>query len=46
MVGPYVNEEVDVTRWASITTGHGTEDTHVICPMPRGNAQNLLTLFC
>jgi hypothetical protein len=46
MIGPYVNEEVNVTRWASATTGHGTEDAHVIRPMTRGNTQDLRTFFC
>jgi hypothetical protein len=46
MVRPYVNEKVDVTRWTSITTGHRAEDAHVIRPMLRGNAQDLLTFFC
>jgi hypothetical protein len=46
MVGTYVNEEVNVTRWAGVTTDHGTEDAHVIRPMTRGNAQDLLTFFC
>jgi hypothetical protein len=46
MGGPYVNEEVNVTRWADVTTGHGAEDAYVIRPMPRGNAQDLHTFFC
>jgi hypothetical protein len=46
MVWPYVNEQVNVTRWAGVTTAHGTEDTHVIRPMTCGNAQDLVAFFC
>jgi hypothetical protein len=45
MVGPYVNEQVNVTRRASVTTGHRTEDAYVIRPVTRGDTQDLRTFL-